>query len=208
MNKKPTCTAFIETHKLASGPLPDVAGKAKKVLDAIDTVDVVIFDDATSAPVDVDYRGTVDDVVRRHEPAEGLEKNAVPEAQRKARRQRGRPKLGVVAREVTLLPRHWDWLRSQPGGASVTLRELVDAAQRAGAEEQQRRKARDTAYNFISAMAEGAPGFENAAQALYAGDKQRFIESSASWPDDVRDHARELAEDAFTARPKANSSSI
>ena len=208
MSKKPTCTAFIETHKLASGPLPDVAGKAKKVVDAIDTVDVVIFDDATSAPVDVDYRGTVDDVVQRHEPAEELEKNAVPAAQLKARRQRGRPKLGVVAREVTLLPRHWDWLRSQPGGASVTLRELVDAAERAGDEEQQRRKARDTAYNFISAMAQSASDFETAARALYAGDKQRFIESSASWPDDVRDHARELAEKAFTAPPEANQSSI
>jgi hypothetical protein len=208
MSKKPTCTAFVETHKLASGPLPDVAGKAKKVLDAIDTVDIVIFDDATSAPVEVDYRGTVDDVVRRHESVEGLKKDAIPEAQSKARRQRGRPKLGVVAREVTLLPRHWDWLRSQPGGASVTLRELVDAAERAGADEQKRRKARDTTYNFISAMAEGAPGFEEAAQALYAGDKERFIESSASWPDDVRGHARELAEDAFAAPPKANSSSI
>jgi len=204
MSKKPTCTAFVEKHKLASGPLPDVAGKAKKVLDAIDTVDVVIFDDATSAPVDVDYRGTVDDVVRRHEPASRLEKNAVPEAQREARRQRGRPKLGVVAREVTLLPRHWDWLRSQPGGASTTLRELVDAAQRAGAEEQQRRKAREAAYSFIFAMAEGAPGFETAVEALYAGDKQRFIKSSARWADDVRDHARELAEKAFNASLKAN----
>src|SRR5690606_37999937 len=109
----------------------------------------------------------------------------------------GRPKLGVVAREVTLLPRHWDWLAAQPGGASVALRRLVDEARRAAVDGDRRRAAQEAAYRFMQAMAGNEAGYEEAARALFAGDIARFEEHSLHWPDDVRDHAALLAADAF-----------
>ena len=113
-------------------------------------------------------------------------------------RQPGRPKLGVVAREVTLLPRHWDWLNAQPGGASVTLRKLVEEARRATAGEVRVREAREACYRFMSIMAGDAPGYEEALRALYADDRERFESFTEQWPEDVRHHARRLAGAGFT----------
>ena len=108
-------------------------------------------------------------------------------------RGRGRPRLGVVAREVTLLPRHWDWLGLQPGGASVALRRLVEEARRASGDRDRVRAAQDAAYCFISAIAGNLPGFEEAARALFAYDRRRFADLIAGWPEDVRDYAIQLA---------------
>ncbi len=109
----------------------------------------------------------------------------------------GRPRLGVVAREVTLLPRHWQWLSSQPGGASVALRKLVDEARLANIGKDRVRQSQEAAYRFMSAMAGDAPGFEEAARALFAGDEHRFEQCISVWPEDVRDHAKRLAKDAL-----------
>jgi hypothetical protein len=108
-------------------------------------------------------------------------------------RGRGRPRLGVVAREVTLLPRHWDWLSSQPGGASVALRTLVDEARRTRGDSDRVRSAQEAAYRFLSAIAGNLPGFEEALRALFAYDRRRFADLIAGWPQDVRDHAIKLA---------------
>ena len=108
-------------------------------------------------------------------------------------RGRGRPKLGVVAREVTLLPRHWDWLAAQPGGASVALRKLVDEARRASGDKDRSAQARDAAYHFMSAMAGNLPQFEEASRALFADDRRRFTGLIADWPADIRDHIVKLA---------------
>ena len=94
----------------------------------------------------------------------------------------GRPKLGVVAREVTLLPRHWDWLDAQPGGASVALRKLVEEARRATGDADRARAARDAAYHFMSAMAGNLPTFEEASRALFAGDRRRLAALIAPGP--------------------------
>jgi hypothetical protein len=99
----------------------------------------------------------------------------------------------VVAREVTLLPRHWEWLAAQPGGASVALRTRVEEARRGGADADRRRAARDAAYRFVSAVAGDLPGFEEAARALFADDREGFGARVAAWPEDVRDHALALA---------------
>ncbi|MGH8444214.1 MAG: DUF2239 family protein, partial [Solimonas sp.] len=107
-------------------------------------------------------------------------------------RGRGRPKLGVVAREVTLLPRHWDWLATQPGGASVALRKLVEDARRANAEKDRTRARHERAYHFISAIAGNLPGFEAATRALFADDGATFRKHIAKWPRDVREHAARL----------------
>ena len=108
-------------------------------------------------------------------------------------RGRGRPKLGVVAREITLLPRHWDWLNSQPGGASVALRKLVEEARRGSGDRDRIRSAQEAAYHFMSAIAGNLPGFEEASRALFAYDRRRFGDLIAAWPEDVRDHVIKLA---------------
>lgn len=110
-------------------------------------------------------------------------------------RRPGRPKLGVTAREVTLLPRHWDWLAAQPGGASVALRKLVEAAMRDPRTE--RIAARDAAYRFASAMGGDEAGFEEAMRALYAGKRKKFRRQLESWPPDVREHLEKMAAPAF-----------
>src|SRR5262249_44105045 len=114
-----------------------------------------------------------------------------------APRGRGRPKLGVVAREVTLLPRHWDWLGAQPGGASVGLRRLVDSARHARESRERVRAAQEAAHRFMNALAGNLPNYEEALRALYAGERNRFETAYAAWPEDVREYTRELAQAAF-----------
>ena len=114
---------------------------------------------------------------------------AVAEEPRKV----GRPKLGVVAKEITLLPRHWEWLALQKGGASVTLRRLVDEARNVSGEKDRVRQAQEAAYRFMSAMAGNEPGFEAALRALFTGQRVRFEELVRDWPLDVRDYTRKLA---------------
>lgn len=100
-----------------------------------------------------------------------------------------------MPREVTLLPRHWEWLSAQPGGASVALRKLVEAARKDPRE--RARASRDSAYRFLTTLAGDAAGFEDAVRALYAGDRGAFETHTATWSADVRDHALRLAEPGF-----------
>jgi len=182
-----TFTAFEGQRRLASGPLPDVALTIKRVTRLIPEP-IVVFSDSTGRAIDLDLRGSDQDVVARlpdHAPS-----NTSVET---APRGRGRPKLGVVAREVTLLPRHWDWLNAQPGGASVALRKLVDETRRANGDKDRLRAARDAAYHFMSAMAGDLPNFEEASRALFADDRPRFVSQIANWPEDIRDHVVKLA---------------
>ena len=194
--------AFAESRLIGAGALADVALAAKAAIDGGEQAAVLIFDDA-SRVVDVDFRGSVSDVVGRLTPSgnsslsngsvEPREDDASPYRETVTPRGRGRPKLGVVAREVTLLPRHWDWLATQPGGASAAVRRLVDNARQANAETDRRRAAKESAYRFMSAMAGDAPGFEEATRALFANNRERFEEMMDGWPHDVREHARALA---------------
>ncbi|MET0400537.1 MAG: DUF2239 family protein [Longimicrobiaceae bacterium] len=185
-------TAFDGHQRLASGPLHDVALAVKRAAGGGAAGPLLVFDDATGRVVDVDTRGTEAEVVARLSPG-GSAAGGTVESDPAAPRGRGRPRLGVVAREVTLLPRHWEWLAAQPGGASVALRKLVEEARRGGADADRRRAARDAAYRFASALAGDLPGFEEAARALFADDRERFGALVAAWPEDVRDHAAALA---------------
>lgn len=195
------CTAFAGTRRLAGGPVRDVARAVKTHLDAHPETQVLVFDNTSAQPVEFDVRGSIEDVLAR------LERTA-PAASEPADtetrpRGPGRPKLGVIAREVTLLPRHWDWLAAQPGGASVTLRKLVEDARRAAEGADRRRAAQEATYRFMVAMAGNAAGFEEATRALFSADAAAFASLTQSWPADVRDFARELAHAAFDAEQEA-----
>lgn len=190
--------AFENHRRIAAGPLHDVALAVKEVVDGGDHGTILVFADPSSQPIELDLRGTADDVARRlRDTAGGGPRETAERAEAAKPRGPGRPKLGVVGREVTLLPRHWQWLNSQPGGASVTLRKLVEEARRANAAGDRRRLAREATYRFLSALAGNLPGFEEATRALFAGDAERFDQHTAAWPADLRAHARKLAAPSF-----------
>jgi uncharacterized protein len=182
-------TAFEGQRRLAAGPIAEVAlaikGSTRPAASPI-----AIFSDTTGRPIDLDLRGSNAEVLAR---LSAISPVVTEEAGPSEPRGRGRPKLGVVAREVTLLPRHWEWLAAQPGGASVALRKLVEEARKANGDRDRHRAARDAAYHFMSAMAGNLPNFEEAARALFADDRRRFTSLIAAWPADIRDHVVKLA---------------
>jgi hypothetical protein len=171
-------TAFQGFKRIMTGSLPEVALFLKDRVQG----EVLVFEDATGRQVDLDSRGTREEISARYAEQAPAEP-----------RGRGRPRLGVIAREVTLLPRHWDWLTSQPGGASVALRKLVDEARRTSGDRDRARAAQEAAYRFLSVTAGNLPGFEEALRALFAHDHRRFGDLIAGWPEDVRDYAIKLA---------------
>jgi uncharacterized protein len=201
-----TITAFAGERRIATGSRLEVALAVKRFAEEDGEAQVLIFDDVTSRPVEFDLRGSLHDV--RHRLGHEAKHEAQQQAQGGAdegghsapvRRGRGRPKLGVVAKEVTLLPRHWAWLGSQRGGASATLRRLVEEARRANEQEDQVRAARDSTYRFSAAIAGNQPGFEEAMRALFAGDRARFREEIGVWPHDVREYAERISEGGFAS---------
>jgi uncharacterized protein len=190
------CAAFAGTQLIAFGPLSHVALKAQESKSSAGPV--LIFDDLSSRLVELDLRGTPEELSQRVAAAQPAPAKASDSAPAEPEpRGPGRPKLGVVAREVTLLPRHWDWLATQPGGASVALRKLVEEARRTHQDKDRLRQAQEAAYRFLSAMAGNEPRFEEATRALFAGNRERFNELIVRWPMDVANHARKLADRAF-----------
>jgi hypothetical protein len=194
-----SCTAFKNSRNIASGNLVKVAEKVKAAIGRDAQSPILIFDDLTGEIVEVDFRGSMEDVLKRVAAPLTKTRSAAALSKKDQRPQRGpgRPRLGVVSREVTLLPRHWDWLGSQPGGASVALRKLVEEARRVNSSKDKVRRSQEVTFRFISAIAGDLPGFEESTRALFAGDPERFDGQTASWPIDIRDHARKLAEAAF-----------
>ncbi len=187
-----SCTAFAGHARLATGSLTEVALAAKAAIDRGDSSALLIFDDASSRQVEIDFRGTPAQVMARlGERFPGAADEAEAEGHAAPRRA-GRPKLGVVGREVTLLPRHWDWLAEQPGGASVAIRRLIDSERKSSEFKLLARKAKEITYRFMHAIAGDFPHFEDASRALFAGDRETFARNTEDWPADIRDHARWL----------------
>lgn len=199
----PIVTAFRGHELLAAGPLPEVARVVWRVLKQGSVPSaVLIFDDATGLVIDLEMRGDerrmlahLDATMRAGEAARADQHDGpyALDATDTAPRPRGRPKLGVVAREITLLPRHWEWLATQPGGASVALRKLVEAARRAPSADDRVKAARDVAYRFMHAIAGDLGQFEEAIRALYRGDEARFGALIAEWPHDIAAYSARLA---------------
>ena len=137
---------------------------------------VAVFDVATGKCVDLDLTGDEDAVVERI--SGGI------------KRGRGRPKLGVVSREISLLPRHWSWLSTQRGGASAALRRLVEQARKAEGVDSKARQAIDRTHAFLWNIGGDLPGFEEATRALFRVDLDSFDEAIADWPPDVVEHVQ------------------
>lgn len=198
-----TSIAFEGSRCVGHGPLREVARNAKDVYDARPLSRILVFNAQTSEPIEIDWRGSVEQVLSRlpalaDANADAHSPTIEPrQSEPAAPAGPGRPRLGVVAREVTLLPRHWEWLSTQPGGASVALRKLVEQARRAASSADRIRQAQDATYRFMSVMAGCLDGFEEAARALFAADRQRFETLIAVWPTDLGAHLRQLAAPAF-----------
>ena len=189
----PQATAFIGHRRLTAGSLDEVAVAVRRIIETAAEL-VHIYDDSTGRVIDIDPRGSDADMIARLPRVA----DETPSAPSDAPRGRGRPKLGVVAREITLLPRHWKWLSAQPGGASVALRKLVEDARRGSGTKDAARRARDAAYAFMSASAGDLPDFEEASRALFSNAHDKLVALLARWPDDVRDYTLKLAN--ITAR--------
>jgi len=189
MTDQSTYTAFSGHNLLATGPLAEVIPALKAALGPATSVQpatapVLVFEDQTGRPVDFDLRGTLGEALARALPS--LAPRTGP----------GRPKLGVVSREISLLPRHWEWLEKQPNGASAALRRLVDKARADDQGANHARLAIEAAGRFMSAIAGNLPGYEEASRALYARDRARLEQEIATWPGDIRYHVLYLAGDS------------
>ena len=177
------------------GPILEIAKYLKRKRAIHKSGQVIMFDSESGHQADLDLSGSSAELEERYltfgesESTESALADSAPK--------RGRPKLGVVGREVTLLPRHWDWLETQSGGASAALRRLVDQARKEMSGKEMIRQSQDAAQRFMTAIAGNLPGYEEAVRALYACDKARFDHETTNWPADIRKCARKYADHAL-----------
>lgn len=183
MDGERTYTAFAGERLIVSAGLETMLLRTKEYLDGDAGDRVLIFEDQTGRQVDFDFRGTPEEVLEKGTPG-------------KPRTGPGRPKLGVVSREVSLLPRHWDWLERQPQGLSAALRRLVEDARKREPGKEAARIAREAASKFMWAMAGDLPGFEEASRALFAEDQELFEGLIRDWPEDIRGHLTRLVRES------------
>lgn len=189
--------AFSGHRRIVHGAPDEVATMVKLTLEQDPRQTILVFNDQTSEQIDLDLHGSLAEVLARYQPL-STPKNAQTESdQQKTPRAPGRPKLGVIAREITLFPRHWEWLAAQPGGASVTLRKLVERELRGAMDKDRLRELCDAAYRFMQAIAGDLPDFDEASRALFAMDKSRFCALIKDWPVDIRTHIEYLTQRLF-----------
>jgi uncharacterized protein len=193
VNNARTYTAFAGNRRIASGSVEAMIRGTRECLDRGETDPILIFEDETGAQIDFDLRGTPEEAVAR---LASHPRFALPDAPEPARHGPGRPRLGVVSREISLLPRHWAWLDQQPGGISGALRKLVDEARGRGQGPEQARLAREAASKFMWVMAGNLPNFEEATRALFARNQEGLEDLIRDWPEDIRAHVERLVGDA------------
>lgn len=182
MEPDATYVAFAGARRIAAGTLRDVLPVLKQRFDEDRSELVLAFEVESGRQVDFDLRGSLDQVLEREDPP--------------VRRGPGRPKLGVASREVSLLPRHWEWLEQQPSGISGSLRRLVEQAMKDQPGKEQARRIRAALSPFLMAMAGDRPNYEEASRALFAGDTAGFEALVQRWPKDIREHAMDRAREA------------
>ncbi|MCZ4272823.1 DUF2239 family protein [Maritalea porphyrae] len=185
------CVAFVGHELIASGTLAEVVHEVKRHHDQNPNDMILVFDNQKSNVIELDLRGSMEDVFGRMASKQPLEEAVAPP------KRPGRPKLGVVSKEVTLLPRHWEWLREQRGGASVTLRKLVGEAMHVADGDKDKRAGQQTAYKLMTAVAGDLPNYEEAIRALFAGDAEQFFAQIADWPTGLKNHLAQISRDVF-----------
>ena len=194
MENQSTYTVFDGPKLILQGSLSDVIVRVKKRMGKIENSSFLICNDSNGQTLDFNFQGSEKDVLKRLEtfvsPQPAISKNKETVGP-------GRPKLGVVAREVSLLPRHWEWLALQEGGASVTIRKLVDEAKKKFAEGSSVKQAQERVYKFMSVMAGDLEGYEEALRALYKKDAKKFALEIQAWPEDIKKHTVDLSKAAF-----------
>jgi hypothetical protein len=185
VEKQLSYVAFVGPRRIASGTMNDILPGLKERFEKDASELVLIFEIETGRQLDLDLRGSLEDVRERYLPT--------------AAKGPGRPKLGVISREVSLLPRHWDWLEEQPSGASAALRRLVEAAIKHEPGKERARRIRAALSRFLSAMAGDRPHYEDACRALFNGETAQFAALVERWPKDIREHAVQQAHAAAAA---------
>jgi uncharacterized protein len=181
-----TYTAFLADRQLVTGELRALLLGCKAALDRGQADALLIFEDRTGRQVEFDFHGTADEVLAREAPPEPAKPGP------------GRPRLGVVSREVSLLPRHWAYLERQPSGSSAALRRLVEQAIKGVPDRERVRIARESTSRVMTTLAGNAPGYEEAARALFAGDRAKFAREIRHWPEHVRSYLERLSAPSFT----------
>ncbi len=190
METATTYTAFDGSQVFAKGSLTEVVKKIKTAIGKSANNSILIFSDTTGRTMDFNFQGSEKDVSKRLEVYVAEEPSVVPAGP-------GRPKIGVVSREVSLQPRHWEWLATQSGGASATLRLLVEHAKKKGEGTLNTKQAQERTYKFMSVMGGDLPGYEEALRALYKSDEKTFASHISKWPEDIRTFTEQLAESVF-----------
>lgn len=189
MEEERNYTAFMGERQIVSGEIKKMLLATKSFIDRNKDAQVLIFDDQTGRQVDFDFRGTPDDVLARISE-HPLFKTDIGSEKRQIGP--GRPKLGVVCREVSLLPRHWDWLEEQPGGISASIRKLVDEARKREPDKEKAHLARNAASRIMTVLAGNLPGYEEASRALFAGEWEKFDNEIRNWPEDIKSYIKKL----------------
>ena len=178
MDETDTYVAFYGNQQVAVGELTDMLTKTtiflkEKQTTGTDTEPLLIFNEQNGSQIDFDFRGSLEEILER----------ALP---KQKKRRAGRPKLGVISREITLLPRHWEWLESQTKSASASLRLLVEEAMKREGGEAKIKKNIAVTDRIMMVMAGNLTYFEEASRALNARNVERFEECVSTWPDDIK----------------------
>jgi uncharacterized protein len=192
MDAQENYTAFEGTTRLYRGTFQEVVLKVKERLGRAENSSVLIFSNNTGKTMDFNFQGNMKDTLKR------LEKFVSTQEPRPISGP-GRPKLGVISREVSLLPRHWEWLASQPSGASATIRKLIEEAKKKSSTRNSVKHVQECVYRFMSVIVGDMKGYEEALRALYKADRKNFLLHIQDWPTDVRTHVIEMAKPVFEA---------
>ncbi len=186
--KSRSFSVFLGVRLLTHGSLREILPVLKSRFNADPGEVILVFERESGRQVDFDLRGSLEDVLEREAPEPA--------------RRPGRPRLGVICREVSLLPKHWSWLEAQPSGISGVLRRLVDEAAKHEPDRQRARQAQTALSRFLTAMAGNLPHYEGASRALFANDLTKFEALVKKWPKDIRDYVVAQGREAHYTGPK------
>lgn len=191
MDKIETYTAFDNTSIIAHGSLRDVILKTKKILGKSENSSFLIFSDSTGKTIDFNFQGTEKEILKRLEIFVSNSDEKIELARP------GRPKLGVISREISLLPRHWEWLATQSSGASSSIRNLIEDAIKKSTSKVSLKQQQEKVYRVMTTLAGDLDGYEEAIRSLYKRDRESFIKFTKGWSKDLRSYLEKLTNDVF-----------